>query len=350
MDPFLRRQSAASDRVQVLRISTQPPATLPPPVSNRAAVLRQDAPTSAAPSVSERVGAVLSTAARRVHQAGAVAAQLDAEFTEGLKKGMERSLRGAVNFVTQEAWQAETWTELGTTVVAIGLLTPQHPQGVLGGQAHAQWLDRQLGTHVAQRQLQLVVAIDQKLKEMPGWNAEQWGELVGHVAADALLTRGAVTGVRVTTNVASTARQVASSNVAAMNLGSLSAGQAARTVAQRLPTIFTDSQGYFIGPIRTELPFSLRVQRYGTMSISRPDYWGPRTFGTSQWASRTFNAILPSWNNLSVYTTGVVPPGVNLSIGITGPQGWRYPGGLYQIQVPSRSVLEQATQLLPPAP
>jgi hypothetical protein len=229
---------------------------------------------------------------------------------------------------------------MGTTMVAVTLMQPQYA-------GTANWLDQKLGTQFAPRQVQIVVALDQTFKEMPHWKARQWGKLVGRVAGDVLTTKGAGAGVKVAGRVASTAGRVANTNVASWGLRGMGTKQAATTVAQKLPTILTDAEGYLIGPIQLTLPFNLRVQRFGLMSLNKLDYWGPSTFGTSQSAARMFNAILPSWNDLTLYTKGVIPNGVSLKIGITGAQGWRYPGGLYQVQTNSRNVLQQSSKILP---
>ena len=191
------------------------------------------------------------------------------------------------------------------------------------------------------------MALDQTFQEMPHWKARQWGKLVGRVAGDVLTTKGAGAGVKVAGRVAGTAGRVAQANVTSWGLRGMGTRQAATTVAQKLPTILTDAEGYLIGPIRLITPFGLRVQRFGLMSLNKLDYWGHSTFGTSQPAARAFNAILPNWNDLTLYTRGTIPKGVNLKIGITGAQGWRYPGGLYQVQTNSRNVLQQSSKMLP---
>jgi hypothetical protein len=43
------------------------------------------------------------------------------------------------------------------------------------------------------------------------------------------------------------------------------------------------------------MPFNIPVQRFGNLSLERPDFWGAR-IGTSQFANRTFGAIKPVWN------------------------------------------------------
>jgi hypothetical protein len=117
------------------------------------------------------------------------------DYNMGLVEGLGDSLKGTWDFVTRDAWQAKTWTEMGTTVVALTLMNPQMA-GPYGGQASAQWLDQKLGTKFAARQVQIIIAVDDTVKEMPHWNARQWGKLVGRVAGDVLTTKGAGAGAK----------------------------------------------------------------------------------------------------------------------------------------------------------
>jgi hypothetical protein len=108
----------------------------------------------------------------------------------------------------------------------------------------------------------------------------------------------------------------------------------------------TTADGFLFRGFTINAPFNIPVQRFGNMSIVRPDFWGAR-IGTSKFANRTFGAIKPAWNPLSQYTKGVIPKGTPIKFGIIGPQGWRYPGGSLQFIVPSRSVINQSTKLIP---
>ena len=269
-----------------------------------------------------------------------------AQFAEGVLAGLGDSLKSAWSLVSHDLWQVATYTELATTVTALGMLDPYNLPGSL---AAAQAFDRRWGTHIAQRQAQILTAIYQLIRQIPHWTPRQWGHAVGRLVGDAVLAKGAGAAFKAAGSVGRLATQVAKTNVATWELGSLGTRAAAKTVVQKLPTIFTDSRGYFIGPLTVRTPLSLRVQRFGLMSLSKPDYWGPRTFGSSQVAARRLNAIIPSWNNLSLYTEGTIPRGTQLQIGIAGSQGWAYPGGLYQVEVESRAVLGQASKTLPPS-
>lgn len=107
----------------------------------------------------------------------------------------------------------------------------------------------------------------------------------------------------------------------------------------------TTADGFLFRGFTVKTPVNIPVQRFGNMSLGRPDFWGAR-IGTSQFANRTFGAIKPAWNPLTQYTTGVIPKGTPIKFGIIGPQGWRYPGGSFQFIVPSRSVINQSSKLI----
>jgi RHS repeat-associated protein len=108
----------------------------------------------------------------------------------------------------------------------------------------------------------------------------------------------------------------------------------------------TTADGFLFRGFTVKTPVNIPVQRFGNMSLGRPDFWGPR-IGTSQFANRTFGAIKPSWNPLTQYTTGVIPKGTPIKFGIIGPQGWRYPGGSLQFIAPFRSIINQSSKLIP---
>ena len=60
--------------------------------------------------------------------------------------------------------------------------------------------------------------------------------------------------------------------------------------------------------------------------------------GTSEFINRVFVAIKPEWNPLTVYNTGIIPKGTEIRIGIIGPQGLKYLGGLLQFNVNNSDV------------
>jgi len=107
----------------------------------------------------------------------------------------------------------------------------------------------------------------------------------------------------------------------------------------------TTSDGFLFGGISFKAPINIPVQRFGNMSLDRPDFWGAR-IGTSQFANTTFGAIKPTWNPLTQYTIGVIPKGTPIKFGLIGPQGLKYPGGSLQFVVPSSSVLNQTSKLI----
>lgn len=108
----------------------------------------------------------------------------------------------------------------------------------------------------------------------------------------------------------------------------------------------TTTDGFLFRGFTVKTPVNIPVQRFGNMSLGRPDFWGAR-IGTDQFANRTFGAIKPAWNPLTQYTTGVIPKGTPIKFGIIGPQSWRYPGGSFQFIVPSRSVINQSSKIIP---
>lgn len=107
----------------------------------------------------------------------------------------------------------------------------------------------------------------------------------------------------------------------------------------------TTSDGFLFGSITIRAPFNIPVQRFGNMSLNRPDFWGLR-IGKSKFANRVFGAIKPSWNPLTQYTTGFIPKGTPMKFGIIGPQGWRFPGGSLQFILKSKDVIKQSTKIL----
>lgn len=115
----------------------------------------------------------------------------------------------------------------------------------------------------------------------------------------------------------------------------------------KLAGSLTSADGFLIGGVTIKTPFNIPVQRFGEMSLGRSDFWGLR-IGTSKFANRTFGAIRPEWNNLTQYTTGTIPKGTTIKLGIIGPQGWLYPGGSLQFITSSRGVVNQSSKLIGP--
>lgn len=73
------------------------------------------------------------------------------------------------------------------------------------------------------------------------------------------------------------------------------------------------------------------------LNSSREDFWGLR-IGTNKFINRMFAAILPSWNPLTNYNSGIMPKGTKMKVGIIGPQGLKYPGESLQFIVHSEEV------------
>ena len=101
----------------------------------------------------------------------------------------------------------------------------------------------------------------------------------------------------------------------------------------------TTSDGFLFKGFTVKAPFNIPVQRFGDLHLnsSHGDFWGLR-IGTNKFINRTFAAILPSWNPLTNYNSGVIPKGTKMKVGIIGPQGLKYPGGSLQFIVHSEEV------------
>ena len=86
-------------------------------------------------------------------------------------------------------------------------------------------------------------------------------------------------------------------------------------------------------------PFNKPVQKFGDLHLNlrRGDFLGLR-IGTIKFINRTFATILPSWNPLTNYNSGVVSKGIKIKVGIIGPQGLKYPGWSLQFIVHSEEV------------
>ncbi|MFY0602957.1 MAG: hypothetical protein JXQ93_03340 [Flavobacteriaceae bacterium] len=107
----------------------------------------------------------------------------------------------------------------------------------------------------------------------------------------------------------------------------------------------TSSDGFLFGGLSIKAPFNIPVQRFGQMSISRPDFWGLR-IGSNKFVNRFFAAIKPEWNSLTQYTTGIIPRGTRIRVGFIGPQGLKYPGGSIQFINNSSSVINQSSKII----
>ncbi len=107
----------------------------------------------------------------------------------------------------------------------------------------------------------------------------------------------------------------------------------------------TTTDGFLFKGFTIKTPIDIPVQRFGNLNFGRADFWGLR-IGTSQFANRTFGAILPEWNSLTQFTKGVIPKGSQIKFGFIGPQGWKYPGGSLQFIVRSKDVINQSSKII----
>ena len=122
-------------------------------------------------------------------------------------------------------------------------------------------------------------------------------------------------------------------------------GRAAKFFIKPLSKSITTADGFLLKGITIKAPVNIPVQRFGNMSLTRPDFWGAR-IGTSSFGNRTFAAIKPGWNSLTQFSTGVIPKGTSIKFGIVGPQGLKYPGGSVQFIVNSKEVIKQSSKAI----
>jgi hypothetical protein len=108
----------------------------------------------------------------------------------------------------------------------------------------------------------------------------------------------------------------------------------------------TTTDGFLFGSISIKSPINISAQRFGNMSLSRPDFWTLKATGESEFVNRTFIAIKPQWNPLTQFTTGTIPKGTTFQIGFVGPQSLKNPGGFIQFKVNSRDVINQTTKII----
>ncbi len=109
--------------------------------------------------------------------------------------------------------------------------------------------------------------------------------------------------------------------------------------------VATTADGFLFKGFTIKSPVNIPVQRFGNMSLNRPDFWGLR-IGSNKFLNRTLAAIKPEWNSLTQITTGIIPKGTPIKFGVIGPQGIRYPGGSLQFITKSRSITNQATKIV----
>jgi hypothetical protein len=111
----------------------------------------------------------------------------------------------------------------------------------------------------------------------------------------------------------------------------------------------TTKDGFLFKGFEIRAPFNIPVQRFGDLYLgsTRPDFWGLR-IGINKFINRTFAAILPAWNPLNKYNTGIIPKGTSIKFGIIGSQGLKYPGGSLQFIVKSDDVVNVKTKHLKP--
>lgn len=103
------------------------------------------------------------------------------------------------------------------------------------------------------------------------------------------------------------------------------------------------TEGFLFKGITIKAPFDIPVQRFGNIPVGEIRPWGLKV-GTSEFINRVFVAIKPEWNPLTIYNTGIIPKGTLIKIGIIGPQGFKFPGGLLQFNVNNSDVINIETR------
>ncbi len=239
-----------------------------------------------------------------------------AKFRDGVYKAGEDAVIGAYDFVRRDAYKFSTYKEGALNTYS--LLTAVSPEVQASADAYTSLFG--VNFNIQGRGNAFRQGLD-----VSNWDAERWGYATGSLSIG--LATPPVTKA-----------------LGGFALGKLGAGGS--FAFNRLANLVTDKEGFLFGGITIKSPFSIGVQRFGNINLNRPDYWGLR-IGESAFANRTFAAIKTEWNPLSVYTSGVIPKGTRMKVGIIGPQsGGFYLGGSLQFIVDSKSVLNQTTKLI----
>ena len=198
---------------------------------------------------------------------------------------------GAYDFVRRDAWKGSTYKNFALSTAAIaGYNSPE----ILSA------LDNTFGTDMVQRRN----AVEYNLTRP--WSTEDWSYNI------------------TTLGISFFGPKVIGKGLSNVNL--------------------VNKEGFLFGSIGVKTPINIPVQRFGSsMSVDGIQPWGINV-GANKFVARTFFAIKEEWNDLSIYTTGVIPKGTHIKIGIVGPQGLKYPGGLLQFNLSSKNVVNQSTQ------
>ena len=244
------------------------------------------------------------------------------EYSQGVLEGLGESLKSAWSLVSHDMWQAKTWSELGTTALALGMMQPFN---IAGGLADAYAMDARWGTHVAQRQLDIMHAITQLAADLPHWTPRQWGRAVGRLVGDILLAKGTGAALKAGLQGVSVLNKVA----------------AVRYLAQYpdYANAFSEVKGFNfgIGQRTFKVQEALQWAKKGrwmsnqklatsaeTVSKMALDYPGARNFATQRWSVKRFG----------IYIEGTVAPQAN-PLGGGGHQLFRVLGKEgYYVEVP----------------
>lgn len=120
----------------------------------------------------------------------------------------------------------------------------------------------------------------------------------------------------------------------------------AATPSLAYPSI-TTSDGFLLRGFNVRTPINIPVQRFGQMSLHNPDFWGIR-LGSSKFVGRRIFSIKTEWNSLTQYSTGIIPKGTQIKLGIVGPQFpiYKYSGGGIQMLIESNQVVKQSSRIV----
>ena len=185
---------------------------------------------------------------RELGRAGMSYATAYADFSQGVVEGLGGSLKSAWSLVSHDMWQAKTYTELATTATALALLQPLN---IATGLADAYAFDKRWGTHVAQRQMEIMQAIEKLVQDVPRWTPRQWGHAVGRLVGDIVLAKGAGAAAKMAVGVAvSETVHLRTISGAMQRLGAVPAGAGRLAKARAIIPVY----GRFT-MVRTAVPF-----------------------------------------------------------------------------------------------
>lgn len=111
------------------------------------------------------------------------------DFTEGGWGAVKGDAKGLLKFVASDAWNSQTWTNVGKniTALAIGNASVGGP-GV--GMANLATFDAKFGTDLYDRNAAFHEKAESSVNNIPNMNAKDWGSFTGHLAFAIAGTKG----------------------------------------------------------------------------------------------------------------------------------------------------------------